>query len=47
MLTGTEEVQIARDCMKLGAFDFVTKPFAASDLLETIVRASTRGERST
>lgn len=39
MLTGTMDVRIAVECMKLGAYDYITKPTTASDLLKTIERA--------
>ena len=39
MLTGHATVQTAIDGMKLGAFDFLTKPTETEDLLEKIARA--------
>lgn len=39
MLTAYGSVEIAIDALKLGAFDFVTKPFKVDELLITIQRA--------
>jgi DNA-binding NtrC family response regulator len=36
MLTGVGTVQIAVECMKLGAYDFLTKPYSSTDLIKTI-----------
>lgn len=36
MLTGVGTVQIAVECMKLGAYDFLTKPYSSEDLIKTI-----------
>jgi DNA-binding NtrC family response regulator len=42
MLTGVQDVKIAVECMKLGAFYYITKPYLASDLLALIDRALER-----
>jgi DNA-binding response OmpR family regulator len=38
MLTGVEDVSIAISCVKLGAIDYVTKPFSLETLLECVKR---------
>jgi len=38
MLTGVEDVSIAISCVKLGAIDYVTKPFSLEALLECVKR---------
>jgi two-component system response regulator AtoC len=42
MLTGVADIQIAVECMKLGAFHYITKPTTSEDLLATIGRALER-----
>jgi DNA-binding NtrC family response regulator len=42
MATAAEEISIAVDCMKLGAFDYLSKPFRQDDLLETVGKALER-----
>lgn len=42
MLTGVGEVKIAVECMKLGAYDYITKPSTSDELLTTIERAIER-----
>ncbi|MDH3252084.1 MAG: sigma-54 dependent transcriptional regulator [Ignavibacteria bacterium] len=42
MLTGTASIQIAVQCMKVGAYDYITKPTTSDDLLTTIHRALER-----
>ncbi len=42
MLTGTGDVRIAVECMKLGAYDHILKPTTSDDLLSTIERALER-----
>ena len=42
MLTGMSDVKIAVECMRLGAYDFITKPTSADELLGTIQRALER-----
>jgi two-component system, NtrC family, response regulator AtoC len=42
MLTGASDVKTAVECMKLGAYDFITKPSSADELLATIQRALER-----
>jgi DNA-binding NtrC family response regulator len=39
MLTGTASIQSAVQCMKVGAYDYITKPTTSDDLLSTIHRA--------
>ncbi len=36
MLTGIGTVKIAVECMKLGAFDYLTKPYSVDELIHTI-----------
>ena len=42
MLTGAADIKLAVDCMKIGAYDFVTKPASSEDLLTRIQRALER-----
>ncbi len=42
MLTGAADVKTAVECMRLGAYDFITKPTTADVLLATINRALER-----
>jgi two-component system response regulator AtoC len=42
MLTGTSDVKTAVECMRLGAYNFITKPTTADELLTTITRAIER-----
>jgi DNA-binding NtrC family response regulator len=42
MLTGIADVKTAVECMKLGAYDFITKPTTTDELLSTIQRALER-----
>ena len=42
MLTGISDVKIAVECMRLGAYDYITKPTSADELLGTIQRALER-----
>ncbi len=42
MLTGVGDLKIAVECMKLGAYDFITKPYSSQELLTTIHRAVER-----
>jgi DNA-binding NtrC family response regulator len=42
MLTGTVDVKTAVECMRLGAYNFITKPTTADELLSTIGRAIER-----
>jgi DNA-binding NtrC family response regulator len=42
MLTGVGDVKIAVECMKLGAYDYITKPSTSDELLTTIERAQER-----
>lgn len=42
MLTGAADVKLAVECMKIGAYDYITKPTTSDDLLTTIERALER-----
>jgi two-component system response regulator AtoC len=42
MLTGVHDVKIAVECMQLGAYNYITKPYAADELLALIERAVER-----
>lgn len=42
MLTAVQDVHIAVECMSLGAFYYITKPYVATDLLALIERALER-----
>ena len=42
MLTGMADVKTAVECMKIGAYDYITKPTTADELLTTIQRALER-----
>ncbi len=42
MLTGTADVKIAVECMKVGAYDHISKPTTSDDLLTTLERALER-----
>ncbi|HOV99187.1 MAG TPA: sigma-54 dependent transcriptional regulator [Bacteroidota bacterium] len=42
MLTGVHDIKTAVECMNLGAFNYVTKPYSADELLHTIDRALER-----
>lgn len=42
MLTGVDDVRIAVECMKLGAFHYLTKPYSADELIALITRALER-----
>ncbi|MBI3005186.1 MAG: sigma-54-dependent Fis family transcriptional regulator [Ignavibacteriales bacterium] len=42
MLTGVNDVSIAVDCMRLGAYHYLTKPYSATELLAVIERALER-----
>ena len=44
MLTGVDDVRIAVECMKLGAFHYLTKPYSAEQLIALIARALERGQ---
>ncbi len=39
MITGCSDVAIAVNAMKVGAFDFIEKPFTSGQLLESVARA--------
>ncbi|MEX0602358.1 MAG: sigma-54 dependent transcriptional regulator [Bacteroidota bacterium] len=42
MVTGVNEVKIAVECMQLGAYSYVTKPYSGNDLIGVIERALER-----
>jgi DNA-binding NtrC family response regulator len=42
MLTGVADVKMAVECMKVGAYDYITKPTTSDELLSTIGRALER-----
>ena len=42
MLTGMADVKTAVECMKIGAYDYITKPTTTDELLTTIQRALER-----
>lgn len=42
MLTGVNDVRIAVECMRLGAYDYINKPTTSEELLTTIQRAIER-----
>lgn len=46
MLTGVHEVKIAVECMKLGAFSYIEKPYAIDELLAVIEQAMERKQLS-
>jgi DNA-binding NtrC family response regulator len=39
MMTGVNDIKVAVDCMKKGAFNYLTKPFSSDEVLQTIHRA--------
>jgi DNA-binding NtrC family response regulator len=40
MITGYATVEVAREALGKGAFDFIAKPFKPNDLREVIIRAA-------
>ena len=42
MLTGVDDVRFAVECMKLGAFHYLTKPYSADELITLMARALER-----
>jgi len=40
LITGYAMMELAREAMERGAFDFISKPFKAKDLREVVVRAA-------
>lgn len=40
MITGYATLEVARESLAKGAFDFIAKPFKPRDLLETVVKAA-------
>lgn len=39
MLTGTSDITDAVECMKIGAYDFITKPYDFNELIQVIYKA--------
>lgn len=39
MLTGTSDINDAVECMKLGAYDFITKPYDFNELIQVVDKA--------
>ena len=44
MITGFATVEVARQALTMGAFDFIAKPFKLDDLRSTILRAAAKLE---
>jgi DNA-binding NtrC family response regulator len=42
MLTGETDIRLAVECMRQGAYDFITKPTSAGEILSTVDRALER-----
>ncbi len=42
MLTGLIDVKLAVEAIRLGAYDYITKPYSSDDLLKVIIRALER-----
>lgn len=42
MLTGMDDVKLAVECMQLGAYSYLTKPYSSKELIATIERALER-----
>ena len=42
MLTGLSDVKVAVECMRIGAYDYITKPTTSEELLSTFLRALER-----
>jgi DNA-binding response OmpR family regulator len=38
MLTVIDDLETVRECIKLGAVDYITKPYDPEDLLHTVIR---------
>lgn len=38
MLTGVDDIQIAHECVKLGAKDYVQKPYDPEELLHVVIK---------
>jgi len=43
MVTGVQQMDTVRQCVRAGAYDYIVKPFEAEDLLRTVERALERG----
>jgi DNA-binding NtrC family response regulator len=46
MITGFATVELAREALTMGAFDFIAKPFKLDDLRRTILRAAENIEKA-
>lgn len=44
-LTGYEDREILKSCLRLGAFDFISKPYSRKDLVDIVNRAAQIGQR--
>ncbi|HEV2843306.1 MAG TPA: HD domain-containing phosphohydrolase, partial [Thermoanaerobaculia bacterium] len=42
MVTGVQQIDTVRECVRAGAYDYIVKPFEAGDLLATVERAVER-----
>lgn len=42
MVTGVQQMDTVRQCVRAGAYDYITKPFEVDDLLSTVERAVER-----
>jgi putative two-component system response regulator len=42
MVTGVQQMETVRQCVRAGAYDYIVKPFDADDLLSTVERALER-----
>lgn len=43
MVTGLQTLEVVRQCLREGAYDYIVKPFDPDDLLSTVERALERG----
>jgi putative two-component system response regulator len=44
MVTGVQQMDIVRECVRAGAYDYILKPFEGDDLLATVERAVERAQ---
>jgi FixJ family two-component response regulator len=42
VLTGVDDVSIASECVKLGAADYLTKPYNFHELIDSVERVLTK-----